>query len=142
MTWNKELRKIAVLGTIVSCGFLLTSCCNQKEILQPTVRYIESHSIDTCFVFRTDTAFVWETDILRVETLIRDTVIRQRIETKPIIIRDTIRITLEKESAKPRNSETNASNKTTKSRSVFRFLASFCLAILLITWIRNKIKRK
>lgn len=90
MTWNKELRKIAVLGTIVSCGFLLTSCCNQKEILQPTVRYIESHSIDTCFVFRTDTAFVWETDTLRVETLIRDTVIHQRIETKPIYIHDTI----------------------------------------------------
>ena len=90
MTWNKELLKIAVLGTIVSCGFLLTSCCKTKEILQPTVRYIESHSIDTCFVFRTDTAFVWETDTLRVETLIRDTIIRQRIETKPIYIHDTI----------------------------------------------------
>lgn len=41
-------------------------------------------------MFRTDTAFVWETDTLRIETLIRDTVIRQRIETKPIYIHDTI----------------------------------------------------
>lgn len=141
MTWNKKLRKIAVLGMIVSCVFLSISCCNQKEVLQPTVRYIESHSIDTCFVFRTDTAFVWETDTLRIETLIRDTVIRQRIETKPIIIRDTVRMELEKESAKQRNSEANASNKTTKSRIDFRFLASVCLAILLIIWARNKIKK-
>lgn len=141
MSWKKGLQKIVAFAMIVSCVLLSISCCKTKEILQPTVRYIESHSIDTCFVFRTDTAFVWETDTLRVETLIRDTVIRQRIETKPIIIRDTIRIELEKKSAKQRNSETKASNKTTKSRIDFRFFASFCLAILLITWIRNKIKK-
>lgn len=90
MSWNKGLRKIVAFAMIVSCGFLSISCCKTKEILQPTVRYVESHSIDTCFVFRTDTAFVWETDTLRIETLIRDTVIRQRIETKPIYIHDTI----------------------------------------------------
>ncbi|MEE0917816.1 MAG: hypothetical protein UIQ67_05890, partial [Bacteroidales bacterium] len=94
MSWNKGLRKIVAFAMIVSYGFLSISCCKTKEILQPTVRYVESHSIDTCFVFRTDTAFVWETDTLRIETLIRDTVIRQRIETKPIIIRDTVTLTV------------------------------------------------
>lgn len=89
--WKRGLRKILVSVPIALTGFLLVSCYNQQEIIrQPTVQVVKTHSIDTCFVFRTDTAFVWETDTLRIETLIRDTVIRQRIETKPIIIRDTV----------------------------------------------------
>ena len=123
MSWSKELRKIVAFVMIVSCGLLSISCCNQKEILQPTIRYIESHSIDTCFVFRTDTAFVWETDTLRIETLIRDTVIRQRIETKPIIIRDTVTLTVP---AKPIYKEL-----TEKEPTLYEMIIGVCAWLLL-----------
>lgn len=64
--------------------------------MQQKTTPIPSVKIDTCFVFHRDTAFVFETDTFRIETIIRDTLITQHIETKPYYITTTDTIYIEK----------------------------------------------
>lgn len=104
--WKKGLQKILAFATIVLVGLLLTACCNQKEIVQPTIKIVPTHKIDTCFVVKQDTLFCFETDTLSVETYIHDTIVRLRVETKQIIVRDTLITKIEQEKAKKENTET------------------------------------
>lgn len=111
---------------IVIIGLLSIGCCSPKPIAQPTVRIIETHKIDTCFVANTDTCFVIETDTLRVETIIRDTLVFQKIETKPIIVRDTIITKIEKEKAK--ENEEKAKENPKKTKIFLAFLMCFIVS--------------
>lgn len=113
---------------IVIIGLLSIGCCNQKDIVQPIVRIVETHKIDTCFVANTDTCFVIETDTLRVETIIRDTLVFQKIETKPILVRDTIITKVEKEKAKE---EEKAKEKYT----LLEYIVGIVSIIALITFL-------
>ncbi|MEE1120006.1 MAG: hypothetical protein U0K90_08735 [Bacteroidales bacterium] len=129
--WKKGLQKILAFATIVLVGLLLTACCNQKEIVQPTIKIVPTHKIDTCFVVKSDTILCYETDTLKVETIIHDTIVRLKIETKPIIVRDTIITKIEQNKAKKENTETKKKDTETKKKlSLFFSLAG----ILILFW--------
>ena len=102
-SWKNGLKKRAVFVLAASIVCLLTSCKPQKQaIVRQQAIPVPSVKIDTCFVFHRDTAFVFETDTFRIETLIRDTLISQHIETKPYYITttDTIYIEVPKQTQK------------------------------------------
>ena len=125
---KNALKKIRVFATIVLVGLLLTACCNQKEIVQPTIKIVPTHKIDTCFVLKHDTVFCFETDTLRVETYIHDTIVRLKVETKPIIVRDTIISKIEQNKAKKENTETKKKDTETKKKlSLFFSLAGILI---------------
>lgn len=121
---------------IVIIGLLSIGCCRSKPIAQPTVRIVETHKIDTCFVAKQDTLFCFDTDTLRVETYIHDTIVRLKIETKPIIVRDTIITKVEKEKAK--ENEEKAKENPKKTKTFLAFLMYFILLPLLFLIKKNK----
>lgn len=106
MNWKRKLKRILVTDVIVSIVLTLTSCCNQKYIPQERIKIVPTHKIDTCFVVKQDTLYCFETDTLKVETYIHDTIVRLKVETKPIIVRDPIISVIEKEKAKKEDTET------------------------------------
>lgn len=122
---------------IVSIGLLSIGCCSPKPIAQPTVRIVETHKIDTCFVANTDTCFVIETDTLRVETIIRDTLVFQKIETKPIIVRDTITQAVQKTDKAVQETDKKTSSF---ARDFFVVLLSICISSWLYFLSRRLLK--
>jgi hypothetical protein len=127
--WKHGLRKIRVSATAVIGGLLLTSCCSQKELVQPTIKIVPAHKIDTCFVVKSDTVLCFETDTLRVETIVRDTILRLKVETKPIIVRDTIISKIEQEKAK--KNEEKAKENPKKTKIFLAFLLCFIVSAFL-----------
>ena len=129
-SWKNGLKKRAVFVLAASIVCLLTSCKPQKQAIvrQP----VPSVKIDTCFVFHRDTAFVFETDTFRIETLIRDTLISQHIETKPYYITttDTIYIEVPKQTQK---TDKNDQKKEIKQAKRETFAATLFLAIVCFT---------
>ena len=97
---------------------------------------VSSVQIDTCFVFHRDTAFVFETDTFMIETIIRDTLITQHIETKPYFITttDTIYIEPPKQTQKTdkneQKKEIKQAKKETFAATLFLSLVCFILAVL------------
>lgn len=137
--WKKGLQKILAFATIVLVGLLLTACCNQKEIVQPTIKIVPTHKIDTCFVVKSDTILCYETDTLKVETIIHDTIVRLKIETKPIIVRDTIITKIEQNKAKKENTETKKKDTETKKKlSLFFSLAGILILFCGGYWNNKK----
>ena len=128
-------KKILASVTGVIGVLLLTSCCSPKEIVQPTIKIVPTHKIDTCFVVKSDTILCFETDTLRVETIVRDTIFKLRVETKPIIVRDTIITKVEKEKAK--KNEEKAKEIPRKTKIFLAFLMCFILPPLLF-FIKKK----
>lgn len=126
MNWKRKLKQILVTGVIVSIVLTLTSCCNQKYVPQETIKIVEPHRIDTCFVVKQDTLFCFDTDTLRVETYIHDTIVRLKVETKPIIVRDTIITKVEKEKAK--ENEEKAKENPKKTKIFLAFLMCFIVS--------------
>ena len=128
-------KKILASVTGVIGVLLLTSCCSPKEIVQPTIKIVPTHKIDTCFVVKSDTILCFETDTLIVETIVRDTIFKLRVETKPIIVRDTIITKVEKEKAK--KNEEKAKEIPRKTKIFLAFLMCFILPPLLF-FIKKK----
>ena len=136
---KNALKKIRVFATIVLVGLLLTACCNQKEIVQPTIKIVPTHKIDTCFVVKSDTILCYETDTLKVKTIIHDTIVRLKIETKPIIVRDTIITKIEQNKAKKENTETKKKDTETKKKlSLFFSLAGILILFCGGYWNNKK----
>lgn len=94
----------------------------QQAIPVPTVK------IDTCFVFHKDTAFVIETDTFRIETLIRDTLISQHIETKPYYITTTDTIYIEQDEQKTEVKQAKQERNMAAALFIFVCLLLFFLA--------------
>lgn len=145
LRWRQKVKKKlqnsqnTPVFVIVTLGLLSIGCCSPKPIAQPTVRIVETHRIDTCFVANTDTCFVIETDTLRVETIIRDTLVFQKIETKPIIVRDTIITKIEQNKAKKENTETKKKDTETKKKlSLFFSLAGILILFCGGYWNNKK----
>lgn len=84
--------------------------------------------IDTCFVFHKDTAFVIETDTFRIETLIRDTLISQHIETKPYYITTTDTIYIEQDEQKTEVKQAKQERNMAAALFIFVCLLLFFLA--------------
>lgn len=94
----------------------------QQAIPVPSVK------IDTCFVFHRDTAFVIETDTFRIETLIRDTLITQHIETKPYYITTTDTIYIEQDEQKTEVKQAKQERNMAAALFIFVCLLLFFLA--------------
>ena len=83
-------------------------------------------------VVKSDTILCFETDTLRVETYIHDTIVRLKVETKPIIVRDTIITKIEQNKAKKENTETK------KKLSIFFSLAGILILFCGGYWNNKK----
>lgn len=89
-SWKKDLKKRAAFALAASIVLALTSCKPQKQaIIRQQAIPVPVLQIDTCFVYKRDTVFRIDTDTFLIETIIRDTLISQHIETKPFFIRST-----------------------------------------------------
>ena len=134
-SWKNALKKKAAFVLAVSIVCLLTSCEPQKQaIVRQQAIPVSSVQIDTCFVFHRDTAFVFETDTFMIETIIRDTLITQHIETKPYFITatDTIYIEPPKQTQK---TDKNEQKKEIKQARTETFAATLflCLVCFILT---------
>lgn len=128
-SWKNALKKRAAFVLAVSIVCLLTSCKPQKQAIvrQQTIP-VQSVKIDTCFVFHKDTAFVIETDTFRIETLIRDTLISQHIETKPYFITTTDTIYIEQDEQKTEVKQAKQERNMAAALFIFVCLLLFFLA--------------
>ena len=123
------MKKRAVFVLAVSIVCLLTSCKPQKQaIVRQQAIPVQSVKIDTCFVFHKDTAFVVETDTFRIETIIRDTVITQHIETKPYYITTTDTIYIEQDEQKTEVKQAKQERNMAAALFIFVCLLLFFLA--------------
>ena len=128
-SWKNGLKKRAVFVLAVSIVCLLTSCKPQKQaIVRQQAIPVQSVKIDTCFVFHKDTAFVVETDTFRIETIIRDTVITQHIETKPYYITTTDTIYIEQDEQKTEVKQAKQERNMAAALFIFVCLLLFFLA--------------
>lgn len=128
-SWKNVLRKRAAFVLAVSIVCLLTSCKPQKQaIVRQQAIPVPVLKIDTCFVFHKDTAFVIETDTFRIETLIRDTLISQHIETKPYYITTTDTIYIEQDEQKTEVKQAKQERNMAAALFIFVCLLLFFLA--------------
>ena len=128
-SWKNALKKKAVFVLAASIVCLLTSCKPQKQaIVRQQAIPVPVLKIDTCFVFHKDTAFVIETDTFRIETLIRDTLITQHIETKPYFITTTDTIYIEQDEQKTEVKQAKQERNMAAALFIFVCLLLFFLA--------------
>lgn len=128
-SWKNALKKKAAFVLAVSIVCLLTSCKPQKQaIVRQQAIPVPTVKIDTCFVFHKDTAFVIETDTFRIETLIRDTLITQHIETKPYYITTTDTIYIEQDEQKTEVKQAKQERNMAAALFIFVCLLLFFLA--------------
>ena len=142
-SWKNALKKRAACVLAVSIVCLLTSCKPQKQaIVRQQAIPVPTVKIDTCFVFHKDTAFVIETDTFRIETLIRDTLISQHIETKPYFITttDTIYIEPPKQTQKTDKNEQKKEIKQAKTEKFAARLFLCLVGFVLIVLVTNRKK--
>ena len=109
------LRKRAVFVLLVVIGCLSTSCRQQRIVVRERIVALPQVKIDTTYRFIKDTVFRIETDSILIETIIRDTLIEQHIETKPlyVTVRDTV-FDASNERAKAENKRLKQENKRLK----------------------------
>lgn len=109
------LRKRAVFVLLVVIGLALTSCQQQRTVVRERIVALPQVKIDTTYRFIKDTVFRIETDSILIETIVHDTTIEQRVETKPlyVTVRDTI-FDAKTERAKEQNKWLKEENKRLK----------------------------
>ena len=103
-------------------------CIRDRAIVRQQAIPVPTVKIDTCFVFHKDTAFVIETDTFRIETLIRDTLISQHIETKPYYITTTDTIYIEQDEQKTEVKQAKQERNMAAALFIFVCLLLFFLA--------------
>lgn len=140
------LRKRAVFVLLVVIGCLSTSCQQQRTVVRERIVALPQVKIDTTYRFIKDTVFRIETDSILIETIIRDTLIEQHIETKPlyITVRDTI-FDAQTERAKEQNKWLKEENKrlkkadeTARKSSIGWVIAYAVGAAAVIGWLARK----
>lgn len=140
------LRKRAVFVLLVVIGLALTSCRQQRTVVRERIVALPQVKIDTTYRFIKDTVFRIETDSILIETIIRDTLIEQHIETKPlyITVKDTVFDT-ETEAAKAENKRLKEENKrlkkadeTARKSSTGWVIAYAVGAAAVIGWLARK----
>lgn len=106
------LQKKAVLGLLVVIGCLLTSCQHPKNVIRERVIQVPTIRTEQVWKYKTDTLYRYETDSILIETIIQDTIIRQKVETKPLFVtvRDTV-LDTKTETTKAENKRLKEENK-------------------------------
>lgn len=133
------LKKKAVCVLLANIVFLSMSCTHPKAVLvQQKTTAVPSVKIDTCFVYHKDTAFVFETDTFLIETIIRDTLITQHIETKPYYITTTDTIYIETPTQKTDKTDQKTDKKQKSNEAVVATL--FVVAVSLLLYLLAKKK--
>ena len=109
------LRKRAVCVFLASTVFLLMSCRQSNSVVRERVVQVPVVKTEQVWKYKLDTLYRYETDSILIETVIRDTLIEQHIETKPlyITVRDTI-FDAQTERAKEQNKWLKEENKRLK----------------------------
>lgn len=125
--WKNGLKRKAVFALLASIGLVLTSCKPQTQaIVHTRTTSLPTLKIDTCFVFARDTAFIFDTDTFRIETIIRDTLISQHIETKPFTITTSDTVYINTKTAQ------KTENKPSKKSRLFATVLLFAGGVALI----------
>ena len=133
------LKKKVACGLLVNIACLSMSCTHPKAVLvQQKTTAVPSVKIDTCFVYHKDTAFVFETDTFLIETIIRDTLITQHIETKPYYITTTNTIYIETPTQKTDKTDQKTDKKQKSNEAVVATL--FVVAVSLLLYLLAKKK--
>lgn len=137
-SWKKDLKKRAAFALAASIVLALTSCKPQKQaIIRQQAIPVPVLKIDTAFVFNRDTTFIFETDTFFIETVIRDTLISQHIETKPFYIRTTDTVYINTTSAqKSEQKHTEEAKQIKKERNIATGL--FLVVSLLLFMLTRK----
>ena len=134
---------------LASTALLSTSCRQPHSVIRERVLPLPSIKTEQVWSYKTDTLYRYETDSIVIETIIHDTVIRQRVETKPLFItvRDTV-FSVKTETAKAENKWLKEENKRLKKsnekadKSNRTWLTVYALgAVLAIGWLWAR-KRK
>lgn len=144
------LRKKAVLGLLVVIGCLLTSCQHPKNVIRERVIQVPTIRTEQVWKYKTDTLYRYETDSILIETIIQDTIIRQKVETKPLFVtvRDTV-FDVKTETTKAENKRLKEENKrlekaNEKARKssaewgIVWVIAYTLGAVFLIGWLARK----
>lgn len=117
--WSEEyknlkhgLRKRVACVSLAGIVLALTSCQPSKSVIRERAVQVPIIKTEQVWNYKIDTLYRYETDSILVETLVSDTVIRQRIETKPLYITvfDTVFIS-------GKNELVNAENKRLKEET-------------------------
>ncbi len=138
-SWKNVSKKKAVCVLLANIVFLSMSCTHPKAVLvQQKTTPVASVKIDTCFVFHRDTAFVFETDTFLIETIIRDTLITQHIETKPYYITTTDTIYIETPTQKTDKIDQKTEIKQIRKEAVVATLFVVAVSLLLYLLARKK----
>lgn len=132
------MKKRAAFALAASIVLALTSCKPQKQaIIRQQAIPVPVLKIDTAFVFNRDTTFIFETDTFFIETVIRDTLISQHIETKPFYIRTTDTVYINTTSAqKSEQKHTEEAKQIKKERNIATGL--FLVVSLLLFMLTRK----
>lgn len=138
-SWKKDLKKRAAFALAASIVLALTSCKPQKQaIIRQQAIPVPVLQIDTCFVYKRDTIFRIDTDTFLIETIIRDTLISQHIETKPFFIRSTDTVFIsEKTEQKSEQKQTEEAKQIKKERNIATGLL-LVVSLLLFMLTRKK----
>lgn len=138
-SWKKDLKKRAAFVLAASIVLALTSCKPQKQaIIRQQAIPVPVLQIDTCFVYKRDTIFRIDTDTFLIETIIRDTLISQHIETKPFFIRSTDTVYINTTSAqKSEQKQTEEAKQIKKERNIATGLL-LVVSLLLFMLTRKK----
>lgn len=138
---KNALRKKAVCVLLANIAFLSMSCTHQKAVLvRQKTTPVASVKIDTCFVYHKDTAFVFETDTFRIETIIRDTLITQHIETKPYYITTTDTIYIDTPTQLQKTDKTDQKTEIKQVRNEAVVATLFVVAVSLLLYLLAKKK--
>lgn len=138
-SWKKDLKRRAAFALAASIVLALTSCKPQKQaIIRQQAIPVPVLKIDTAFVFNRDTVFRIDTDTFLIETIIRDTLISQHIETKPFFIRSTDTVYInEKTEQKSEQKQTEEAKQIKKERNIATGLL-LVVSLLLFMLTRKK----
>lgn len=106
------LKKRVVSVSLASIAFLLTACQQQRSIVREKIVQVPTIKTEQVWKYKTDTLYRYETDSILIETIIHDTLIQQRVETKPLFVtvRDTV-LDTKTETAKAENKRLKEENK-------------------------------
>lgn len=142
------LQKKAVFVLLVVIGCLLTNCQHPKNVIRERVIQVPTIRTEQVWKYKTDTLYRYETDSILIETIIQDTIIRQKVETKPLFVtvRDTV-FDVKTETTKAENKRLKEENKrlekARKSSAEWKIAWGIAYtlgfgAVFLIGWLARK----